>query len=241
MEYALVTGGSRGIGKAVAIKLARMGWPVVINYRGNTEAAEATKNEIEEFGGKAELLRFDCGDKEAIEEALALFEELHPDDYIGVLVNNAGIRKDNLMIFMQNEEWHQVMDTSLNAFFYITRRLLKNMLTHRHGRIINMTSLSGVKGMPGQTNYSAAKGAIISATKALAQEVAKRKVTVNAVAPGFISTDMTADLDEKELSKLIPLGRFGKPEEVANVVGFLASNEADYITGQCIQVNGGLY
>ena len=241
MEYALVTGGSRGIGKAVAIKLARMGWPVVINYRGNTEAAEATKNEIEEFGGKAELLRFDCGDKEAIEEALALFEEQHPDDYIGVLVNNAGIRKDNLMIFMQNEEWHQVMDTSLNAFFYITRRLLKNMLTHRHGRIINMTSLSGVKGMPGQTNYSAAKGAIISATKALAQEVAKRKVTVNAVAPGFISTDMTVDLDEKELSKLIPLGRFGKPEEVANVVGFLASNEADYITGQCIQVNGGLY
>ena len=241
MEYALVTGGSRGIGKAVAIKLARMGWPVVINYRGNTEAAEATKNEMEEFGGKAELLRFDCGDKEAIEEALALFEEQHPDDYIGVLVNNAGIRKDNLMIFMQNEEWHQVMDTSLNAFFYITRRLLKNMLTHRHGRIINMTSLSGVKGMPGQTNYSAAKGAIISATKALAQEVAKRKVTVNAVAPGFISTDMTADLDEKELSKLIPLGRFGKPEEVANVVGFLASNEADYITGQCIQVNGGLY
>lgn len=241
MEYALVTGGSRGIGKAVAIKLARMGWPIVINYRGNTEAAEATKNEIEEFGGKAELLRFDCGDKEAIEEALALFEEQHPDDYIGVLVNNAGIRKDNLMIFMQNEEWHQVMDTSLNAFFYITRRLLKNMLTHRHGRIINMTSLSGVKGMPGQTNYSAAKGAIISATKALAQEVAKRKVTVNAVAPGFISTDMTADLDEKELSKLIPLGRFGKPEEVANVVGFLASNEADYITGQCIQVNGGLY
>ena len=241
MEYALVTGGSRGIGKAVAIKLARMGWPVVINYRGNTEAAEASKNEIEEFGGKAELLRFDCGDKEAIEEALALFEEQHPDDYIGVLVNNAGIRKDNLMIFMQNEEWHQVMDTSLNAFFYITRRLLKNMLTHRHGRIINMTSLSGVKGMPGQTNYSAAKGAIISATKALAQEVAKRKVTVNAVAPGFISTDMTADLDEKELSKLIPLGRFGKPEEVANVVGFLASNEADYITGQCIQVNGGLY
>ena len=241
MEYPLVTGGSRGIGKAVAIKLARMGWPVVINYRGNTEAAEATKNEIEEFGGKAELLRFDCGDIEAIEEALALFEEQHPDDYIGVLVNNAGIRKDNLMIFMQNEEWHQVMDTSLNAFFYITRRLLKNMLTLRHGRIINMTSLSGVKGMPGQTNYSAAKGAIISATKALAQEVAKRKVTVNAVAPGFISTDMTADLDEKELSKLIPLGRFGKPEEVANVVGFLASKEADYITGQCIQVNGGLY
>lgn len=241
MEYALVTGGSRGIGKAVAIKLASMGWPVVINYRCNTQAAEATKSEIEALGGRVELLPFDCGSESAIESALALFEEQHPDDYIGVLVNNAGIRKDNLMIFMQNDEWHQVMDTSLNAFFYITRRLLKNMLTHRHGRIINMTSLSGVKGMPGQTNYSAAKGAIISATKALAQEVAKRKVTVNAVAPGFISTDMTSDLDEKELSKLIPLGRFGRPEEVANVVGFLASSEADYITGQCIQVNGGLY
>ena len=241
MEYALVTGGSRGIGKAVAIKLASMGWPVVINYRGNKQAAEATKSEIEALGGRVELLPFDCGSESAIESALALFEEQHPDDYIGVLVNNAGIRKDNLMIFMQNDEWHQVMDTSLNAFFYITRRLLKNMLTHRHGRIINMTSLSGVKGMPGQTNYSAAKGAIISATKALAQEVAKRKVTVNAVAPGFISTDMTSDLDEKELSKLIPLGRFGRPEEVANVVGFLVSSEADYITGQCIQVNGGLY
>ena len=241
MEYALVTGGSRGIGKAVAIKLASMGWPVVINYRGNTQAAEATKSEIEALGVRVELLPFDCGSECAIESALALFEEQHPDDYIGVLVNNAGIRKDNLMIFMQNDEWHQVMDTSLNAFFYITRRLLKNMLTHRHGRIINMTSLSGVKGMPGQTNYSAAKGAIISATKALAQEVAKRKVTVNAVAPGFISTDMTSDLDEKELSKLIPLGRFGRPEEVANVVGFLVSSEADYITGQCIQVNGGLY
>lgn len=218
-----------------------MGWPVVINYRGNTQAAEATKSEIEALGGRVELLPFDCGSESAIESALALFEEQHPDDYIGVLVNNAGIRKDNLMIFMQNDEWHQVMDTSLNAFFYITRRLLKNMLTHRHGRIINMASLSGVKGMPGQTNYSAAKGAIISATKALAQEVAKRKVTVNAVAPGFISTDMTSDLDEKELSKLIPLGRFGRPEEVANVVGFLVSSEADYITGQCIQVNGGLY
>ena len=242
MEYALVTGGSRGIGKAVAIKLARMGWPVVINYRGNTEAAEATKNEIEGFGGKAELLRFDCGDKEAIEEALALFEEQHPDDYIGVLVNNAGIRKDNLMIFMQNEEWHQVMDTSLNAFFYITRRLLKNMLTHRHGRIINMTSLSGVKGMPGQTNYSAAKGAIISATKALAQEVAKRKVTVNAVAPGNIDTEMTHSAGQELVDWVIdmtPMRRLGHPQEVADLVAFLCSDKSNFITGQIIDIDGG--
>jgi 3-oxoacyl-[acyl-carrier protein] reductase len=158
-----------------------------------------------------------------------------------VLVNNAGIRRDNLMIFMQNEEWDDVLKTPLNGFFYVTRRLLKNMLTHRDGRIINIASLSGIKGLPGQTNYSAAKAAVIGATKALAQEVAKRKVTVNAIAPGFIATDMTKDLDETELKKLIPMGRFGKPEEVASLAGFLASDEAAYITGQVVQVNGGLY
>lgn len=241
MRYAFVTGGSRGIGKAIAVKLAKMGMPVVINYRSNDDAAQSTRSEIEAFGGKAELLRFDVSDPQATEEALSHWEERHPDDYISVLVNNAGIRRDNLMIFMQNEEWDDVLKTPLNGFFYVTRRLLKNMLTHRDGRIINITSLSGIKGLPGQTNYSAAKAAIIGATKALAQEVAKRKVTVNAIAPGFIATDMTKDLDESELKKLIPMGRFGKPEEVASLAGFLASEEAAYITGQVVQVNGGLY
>ena len=241
MRYAFVTGGSRGIGKAIAVKLAKMGMPVVINYRSNDDAAQSTLSEIEAVGGKAELLRFDVSDPQATEEALSVWEEKHPDDYISVLVNNAGIRRDNLMIFMQNEEWDDVLKTPLNGFFYVTRRLLKNMLTHRDGRIINIASLSGIKGLPGQTNYSAAKAAIIGATKALAQEVAKRKVTVNAIAPGFIATDMTKDLDESELKKLIPMGRFGKPEEVASLAGFLASEEAAYITGQVVQVNGGLY
>lgn len=241
MRYAFVTGGSRGIGKAIAVKLAKMGLPVVINYRSNDDAAQSTLSEIEAVGGKAELLRFDVSDPQATEEALFVWEEKHPDDYISVLVNNAGIRRDNLMIFMQNEEWDDVLKTPLNGFFYVTRRLLKNMLTHRDGRIINIASLSGIKGLPGQTNYSAAKAAVIGATKALAQEVAKRKVTVNAIAPGFIATDMTKDLDETELKKLIPMGRFGKPEEVASLAGFLASDEAAYITGQVVQVNGGLY
>lgn len=241
MEYALVTGASCGIGKATAIRLAKKGCGIVINYKTNDESAQATLNEIKTLGVQAELLKFDVSSESEIESALEKWEIEHPDDYISVLVNNAGIRKDNLMIFMQNDEWHHVIDTTMNGFFYITRRLLKNMLTHRHGRIINITSLSGIKGMPGQTNYSAAKAALIGATKALAQEVAKRKVTVNAIAPGFIETDMTEDLDVAELKKLVPAGRFGKPEEVAALAEFLASDEAEYITGQVIQVNGGLY
>lgn len=145
------------------------------------------------------------------------------------------------MIFMQNDQWHKVLDVTLNGFFYLTRRVLKNMLTHRHGRIINMASLSGIKGLPGQVNYSAAKAALIGATKALAQEVAPRRVTVNAIAPGFIDTDMTAGLPVAELKKMVPMGRFGKPDEVASLVEFLASDNASYITGEVISINGGLY
>ena len=241
MKYALITGASRGLGKAIAIRLAKDGFAVIINYQSNKEAAEDTLRQIQEAGGTGELLPFNVADPQAIEKALTSWSETHPDDYISVLVNNAGIRQDNLMIFMQEDQWSRVLDTTLNGFFYITRRLLKDMMTHRNGRIINMASLSGLKGLPGQTNYSAAKAALIGATKALAQEVAARKVTVNAIAPGFIASDMTKDLDEAELKKMIPLGRFGKPEEVAALTSFLASDESAYITGQVISINGGLY
>ncbi|MBF1572703.1 MAG: SDR family oxidoreductase, partial [Prevotella sp.] len=170
------------------------------------------------------------------------WESAHPDDYIAVLVNNAGIRKDNVLFMMSDEEWHEVLDTTLNGYFYLTRRLLKHMMPRRRGgRIVNMASLSGVKGLAGQSNYSAAKAALIGATKALAQEVAPRQITVNAVAPGFIETDMTKDLPQEELKKLVPVGRFGTAEEVAAAVAFLVSDEAAYITGEVININGGLY
>ena len=242
MKYALVTGGSRGIGRAVALRLAKEGWPVVINYRSNEEAAQDTKAEIEAQGGQCELLPFDTSNAREIEAAIDRWEQQHPDDWFGALVNNAGIRRDNVLFMMSEEEWHQVLDTSLNGFFYITRRLLKHMMPRkRGGRIVNMASLSGVKGLPGQANYSAAKAALIGATKALAQEVAPRSITVNAIAPGFIETDMTQGLPQGELIKLIPTGRFGRPEEVAALTAFLLSDEAAYITGEVININGGLY
>ncbi len=240
-NYALVTGGSRGIGKAIALKLAADGFHVIINYRSNHTEAEITLNQIIEDGGSAELLPFDVSDLEAVQTNLDAWQEKNPEAYIQVLVNNSGIRKDALLVFMKDEEWNDVLNTNLNSFFYVTRPLIKNMLLKKSGRIINMVSLSGLKGLPGQTNYSATKGGVISATKALAQEVARKKVTVNAVAPGFIKSDMTADIDEKEHKKMIPMNRFGKPEEVAELVSFLASEKSSYITGQVISINGGLY
>lgn len=241
MKYVLVTGGSRGIGRAICTALAAKGYPVIINYASNEAAANETKALIEANGGTAELLPFDVSDEASVDEALEGWADNHPDDYVGILVNNAGIRQDAMMIFMQNAQWRNVLDTSVNGFFFVTRRVLKDMLIKREGRIVNIVSLSGLKGMPGQTNYSAAKAAVIGATKALAQEVAPRKVTVNAIAPGFIMTDMTKDLDEAELKKNIPLGRFGKPEEVASLVSFLTSDEAAYITGEVISINGGVF
>lgn len=242
MKYILVTGGSRGIGRAICLKLVSLGMPIVINYNSNTQAAEEAKKLVEEAGGQAELLPFNVADKAEVEQAIDQWEQKHPEDYIAVLVNNAGIRRDNVMFMMSDEEWHQVLDTSLNGFFYITRRVLRHMMPRRRGgRIVNVASLSGLKGMPGQANYSAAKAALIGATKALAQEVAPRGVTVNAVAPGFIDTDMTKELPVEELKKLVPMQRFGRPEEVAAAVAFLASDEASYITGEVISINGGLY
>jgi 3-oxoacyl-[acyl-carrier protein] reductase len=241
MIYALITGGSRGIGRAVCVELASKGYPVLINYASNEAAALETKQQVEESGGTAELLPFNVSDNASVDLALEQWSAKHPDDFIGVLVNNAGIRQDALMVFMPDAQWNEVLDVSLNGFFYVTRRVLLPMMKRRSGRIINMVSLSGLKGLAGQTNYSAAKAAVIGATKALAQEVASLKVTVNAVAPGFIATDMTKDLDEESLKKTIPAGRFGKPEEVAALTAFLASDAAAYITGEVISINGGLY
>lgn len=241
MKYALVTGGSRGIGRASAIAIADMGYPVIINYLSNSSAAEQTKEAIVTSGGKAELLRFNICDKEETESALTNWKQQHPDDVIEVLVNNAGVRNDQLLVFMSDEQWNTVLTTTLDGFFNVTRFLIKEMITNRYGRIVNITSLSGLKGLPGQVNYSAAKAGLIGATKALAQEVAKRNITVNAVAPGFIATDMTKGLDEASLKEMIPANRFGKPEEVASVVAFLASKKASYITGEVVSVNGGLY
>lgn len=238
--YALVTGASRGIGRAVAERLAQDGYTVIINYHSNTVAAEETKAAIEAAGGKAELLPFDVADGKAIEAALSQWDASHEGEHISVLVNNAGIRRDGLMVFMNEADWHDVMRTTTEGLYYITHHVLSGMLRARKGRIVNIASISGVSGLPGQTNYSAAKAALIGATKALSKEVAARKVTVNAVAPGFIATDMTADLDEGELKKTIPAGRFGKPEEVAALVSFLCSEEAAYITGQVIAIAGGM-
>lgn len=241
MKSALVTGGSRGIGKAICIRLAAEGYYILVNYRSNKEEAEKTLAEIRSAGSDGELLPFDVADKEQIKTRLGGWIETHPDNYIEVLVNNAGIKEDALMVWMDDEQWSRVIGTNLDSFFHVTRVVLNSMLLRRYGRIVNVVSLSGLKGVAGQTNYSAAKGGVIAATKALAQEVGRHGITVNAVAPGFIKTDMIADLDEKEMRTLIPIRRFGLPEEVAHAVAFLASPQAAYITAEILSVNGGLY
>jgi len=241
MKYALVTGGSRGIGRAISIRLAEQGYSILINYRSNEAEANKTAEKVREKNVQAELLKFDVSNKDDVDAVLGGWVEKHKEDVVEVLVNNAGIREDALMIWMTEEQWKKVLGSSLDAFYYVSRHVINGMLANKYGRIVNVVSLSGIKGMPGQTNYSAAKAGVIGATKALAQEVARRGVTVNAVAPGFIRTDMTQDLNEKELQGLIPMKRFGEPEEVADAVVFLASNKASYITGAVLSINGGLY
>lgn len=241
MKYALVTGGSRGIGRAVSIKLARMGYQVLINYVNNTTEAEKTLQQVQQTGQDGELLKFDVSNGQQTRQALETWQNTHPGEYIEVLVNNAGIRRDNLLALMPEEDWNHVLDTTLKGFYHVTQPLLQPMIVHKSGRIINIASISGLKGTQGQTNYSAAKGGIIAATKALAQEVARKNITVNAVAPGYILTDMVEGLDEATLKKTIPANRFGTPGEVAELVGFLTSPEAAYITGNVISINGGLY
>lgn len=241
MKYALVTGGSRGIGRAICVELAKAGYYVIINYVSNQAKAEETLQLVKEAGSDGEIMRFDVANREESRTALNAWIESHPDCYIEVLVNNAGIRNDSTMLLMEDKAWDSVLATGLDSFYNVTQPLLLNMQAHRFGRIINMASLSGQKGLSGQTNYSAAKGGLIAATKALAQEVARRGVTVNAIAPGFIKTDMVEGLDEAALRKTIPANRFGTPEEVAAAVVFLASPSASYITGNVISINGGLY
>lgn len=241
MKCALVTGGSRGIGRAICLKMSKMGYYMLVNYLANKDAALETLNQIKENGGDGELMQFDVANREQVKTILGNWIIENKEKLIEVLVNNAGIKDDVLMMWMKDEQWDSVLNTSLNGFFNVTREVLNGMLVKKFGRIINVVSLSGIKGLPGQTNYSAAKAGVIGATKALAQEVGRRGITVNAVAPGFISTEMTQGIDEKSLKSLIPVNRFGLPEEVAHAVGFLASVEASYITGEVLSVNGGIY
>ena len=241
MTCALVTGGSRGIGRAICITMAQMGYYVLLNYKSNITEADKTLELIKETGGAGELLSFDVSDKNQISNVLGKWIETNTEKHIEVLVNNAGITDDSLLLYMQDEQWENVMKTNLDSFFYITRLVLNGMLLKKFGRIINIVSLSGLKGLPGQTNYSAAKAGVIGATKALAQEVGRHGITVNAIAPGLIKTDMTEGIDENEMKKMIPVRRFGLPEEVAHAVGFLASKNAGYITAEVLSINGGLY
>ncbi len=242
MKYAIVTGGSRGIGSAICKKLAEdTDYNILINYQSNESAALATLEEVIKAGGKGEIIKFDVSNHQEVTDVLTQWQQNNPDAIVEVIINNAGITKDGLFMWMPKKDWNDVINISLDGFFNVTNFFIQKLLRNKYGRIINMVSVSGVKGTPGQTNYSAAKGALVGATKALAQEVGKRNITVNAVAPGFIKTDMTSELNESELVKLVPANRFGEAEEVADLVSFLVSKKSGYITGEVININGGVY
>lgn len=242
MKCALVTGGSRGIGRAICLKLASdTTYHILINCQSNVSAAQEVLDEVQKLGKTGEILQFNVADADQTKSVLENWQEANPDATVEVIVNNAGIARDGPFMWMQPEDWHTVLNISLNGFYNVTHFFIQKMLRNKFGRIVNIVSVSGVKGTPGQVNYSAAKAGIVGATKALSQEVAKRNITVNAVAPGFIKSDMTADLDEKELIRMIPANRFGEAEEVASLVNFLVSKSAGYITGEVININGGIY
>ena len=239
-KVALVSGAGRGIGREIALELAKAGCTVICVSR-NESSCGSVAEEIRACGGKAESFAFDVSDSGQVKEKCA--EILKKYGAVDILVNNAGITRDNLLMRMSDEEWNAVISTNLSSCFYLSRNLVRAMMGKRWGRIINISSVSGIAGNAGQANYSAAKAGIIGFTKTLARELAARNITANAVAPGFIETDMTAKLPENimEAAKAaIPLKRFGKPDDIARVCTFLASEEASYITGQVISVNGGL-
>ena len=242
-RYALITGASRGIGRAIAIELAKDGCSVLLNYKSNHAAAEETKRLIEAVGGEAELMPFDVSHPDAINAALDKWFAAHPDEYIDVLVNNAGIVENEIMLMMEPEQWHRVIDVNLNGFFYCTRRVIDGMVENHHGRVVNISSISAQMGYSGMVNYAAAKAALIGATKSLAWELAPKHITVNAVSPGAVETEMVEQWLEvmpermKDIN-MIPMRRLGKPEEIAYLISFLCSNRADYISGQVIGING---
>jgi len=237
-KIALVTGAGKGIGRAVVSRLARDGFDLWLNYRSDHRAAEEAAQEVEAQGGACRLLPFDVADADAVDASLGpLLENQTPF----ALIHNAGLARDSLMVWMTREEWHEVLSVTLDGFFEVTKAVLASMLRAREGRIVTIASTAGQSGLPGQVNYSAAKAGLIGATRSLAAEVAKRNVLVNAVSPGFIKTSMTEDLPLDAILPMIPMGRLGSPEEVAEAVSFLCSDAASYVTGQIIGVNGGVY
>lgn len=238
----VVTGASRGIGRAVAVALSGPGVEVIVNYRSGKDAAEETAGAVASRGGTPFLMPFSVADADAVKEAFKEIIKVH--GRVDVLVNNAGVARDNLLALMKASEWDEVLDTNLRSVFLCSQAVVKAMMKQRYGRIVNITSIVGVMGNPGQSNYCAAKAGIIGLTRSLARELISRNITVNAVAPGFIETDMTRDMPEKARESLlaqIPAGRYGAPEDVAAAVEFLVSAGAGYVTGQVIHVNGGMF